>query len=157
MQEKRKILTENNLESAKRSAMDLIQRRKYTVYEVTQKLIKKGFSEEWAQKAAAYYEELGYLDDARYAMLYIKDALRLRGYGYRRIAEDLARRGVRRDLIDQTYADLDPDPVERLVPMLEKFAYPQSPQEEQKLYAYFLRRGFTYHEVSEAQRRLQEQ
>ena len=155
MQErKKKTPPTNDIDSAKRAAMDGIQRRKYTVFELTQKLIQKGFSEDLATEACLYYEELGYLDDRHYAVCFIKDAIRLKGYGYLRIAEDLYRRGISRDLVDELYPALDPDPVERLLPMLAKFATPQTPYEEQKLYAHFLRRGFSHSEVAAAQRRL---
>lgn len=147
----------NDLDSAKRAAMDGIQRRRYTVYELTQKLIKKGFSPDLAEAACRYYEEIGYLDDAHYAVCFVKDAIRLRGYGYRRIADDLQRRGVRRELIDAAYFPLDPDPAGRLLPMLQRLAPPATPQEEQKLYAHFLRRGFSAAEIAEAQRRLQDE
>lgn len=154
MQErKKKTPPTNDLDSAKRAAMDGIQRRKYTVFELTQKLIQKGFSQELATEACLYYEELGYLDDAHYAVCYIKDAIRLKGYGYRRIADDLRRRGVRQEIIDEAYGPLDPDPVERIIPQLRKFAAPTTPYEEQKLYAHFLRRGFSASEVAEALRR----
>ncbi len=154
MQErKKKTPPTNDLDSAKRAAMDGITRRKYTVYELTQKLIQKGFSEELASEACHYYEELGYLDDTHYAVCFIKDAIRLKGYGYRRIAEDLYRRGVRREIVEDVYPPLDPDPVARILPQLQKFAIPKTPYEEQKLYAHFLRRGFSASEVAEALRR----
>jgi SOS response regulatory protein OraA/RecX len=146
----------NDLDSAKRAAMDRIQRRRYTVYELIQKLVLKGFDEDLAREACLYYEGLGYLDDASYTVAFIKDAIRLKGYGYRRIAEDLRRRGVRQELIDEAYPDLDPDPVGRLLPQLEKWAAPTTPYEEQKLYAHFLRRGFSHSEIAEAQRRMEE-
>lgn len=156
MQErKKKTPLTNDLDSAKRAAMDGIQRRKYTVFELTQKLIQKGFSEDLAREACLYYEELGYLDDTHYAVCFIKDAIRLKGYGYRRIAEDLYRRGVGREIVDAVYAPLDPDPIGRVTAQLEKFAPPATPYEEQKLYAHFLRRGFSASEVAEAQRRLE--
>ncbi|MBO4954237.1 MAG: regulatory protein RecX [Clostridia bacterium] len=154
MQErKKKTPPTNDLDSAKRAAMDGIQRRKYTVYELTQKLIQKGFSEDLAREACLYYEELGYLDDTHYAVCFIKDAIRLKGYGYRRIAEDLYRRGVDRAIVEEVYPPLDPDPIERLGLQLEQLALPQNPYEEQKLYAHFLRRGFSASEVAEALRR----
>ena len=157
MQERKKNPPTNDLDSAKRAAMDGIQRRKYTVFELTQKLVQKGFSEDLAKEACLYYEELGYLDDTHYAVCFIKDAVRLKGYGYRRIAEDLYRRGVGREIVDEVYKPLDPDPVERIVMQLEKFSLPQSPNEEQKLYGYFLRRGFSASEISEALRRKEAQ
>jgi len=48
--------------------------------------------------------ELGLLDDARYAERFAEDRRLLDQWGRRRIASDLSRRGVRRELIDEALA-----------------------------------------------------
>ena len=51
-------------------------------------------------------ERLGVVDDATYARAFVRDRFNGRGYGPARLRQDLVRKGVARDTIDQALAEL---------------------------------------------------
>jgi regulatory protein len=65
----------------------------------------RGVGGEAIDAAVDELTETGYLDDARYAQRFAEDKRALQGWGSERIAGDLERRGVARELIEQALAD----------------------------------------------------
>ena len=63
-------------------------------------LVRKGEDERAVEAAVAEVRAGGYLDDAAYARRFADDRRRLDGWGAERIAADLARRGVERELYE---------------------------------------------------------
>jgi len=66
-------------------------------------------SAEDAEAAVTEVTEAGYLDDADFARCFVEDRRRLDGWGERRIAHDLARRGVPEELIEAALNDRGPE------------------------------------------------
>ncbi len=89
-------------------ALDLISARPLSRRELMDKLTARPrdrekeplATEEEAVWAADWLEELGYLDDAAYARTVVEHYAR-KGYGERKIQDELYRRGVPRDCWDQ--------------------------------------------------------
>jgi regulatory protein len=72
------------------------------VAEVRALLERRGVAGADAERALAEVAEAGYLDDARFARRLRDDRRALDGWGERRIASELARRGVPPELVDAT-------------------------------------------------------
>lgn len=90
-------------------ALDYLSYKPRTVHEVVQKLLHKGFDAAVVEETVARVSDLGYLDDAGYARDYVHRRFQTKGYGPRRLASDLKRRGVPRELIDAALTDLEDD------------------------------------------------
>ena len=102
-------LTDQSRRSAARQkAVRILGRRSMSRFELCAKLKEKGVAPQDADLAADWLEQLGALDDARYAEELVKH-YRLKGFGDIRVREELRRRGLSHDLIDDalcTPADL---------------------------------------------------
>jgi regulatory protein len=79
--------------------------RDRTVQEVILHLQRRGVSEERAETTIQTLAEQGFLDDARFAHLFVADKRRLEQWGSERIRRGLAARGISRHLVDAALAE----------------------------------------------------
>jgi regulatory protein len=98
-------------------------------------------------------EELGYLDDAAYAQRVVRHYA-AKGYGERKLRDELYRRGVPRDLWEAALADLD-DPAETIDAFVAKKLAGREPdrKELKKVSDALARRGYSWSDISAALRR----
>jgi regulatory protein len=131
-------------------ALRALARRDHSVAELERKLRERKFSETAAAAVMARLKESGYLDDRRFAERWAEAAVRNgRGYGVR-LRQDLARRGVSRDIIDEVLAGIASSCGEEaaLAALAERrFAgfvpAAASEREKRRVVAYLQRRGFS--------------
>jgi regulatory protein len=94
-------------------ALDLayahLNRRDRTVSEVRGHLQRRGVSEELAETAIQTIAGQGFLDDTRYARLFVADKRTLEQWGSERIRRGLLSHGIDRHLIEAALAE-EPDP-----------------------------------------------
>ena len=69
-------------------AVSLLSRREHTVKEITEKLKRKGYGQ-FCEKVTDRLISEGYLSDERFAKLYVRELINLKGYGKRRIRDEL--------------------------------------------------------------------
>lgn len=96
-------------------------------------------------------EELGFLNDARYAETVVRH-YSAKGFGERKLRDELYRRGVPRDLWDDALAQAE-DPSAAIDEFLHKKlkgARPEDPRELKKLSDSLARRGWTWPQISDA-------
>jgi regulatory protein len=79
-----------------------------TVAELRRKLARKEFDEAAIEHGIERCTAAGLLDDERYARAYVESRVR-RGHGAQRIRQDLAQRGIDRELIAQLLAEHEED------------------------------------------------
>ena len=85
------------------TAVRILAGRDHTRYEIRQKLKQRGFSPGAIRAAVAECERLNYIDDERTARIYIGQLVR-RGFGFRRIAIELRKKGLQgRRFEDKTW------------------------------------------------------
>ena len=87
----------------------------------------------------------GYLDDARYAIRFAEDKRALERWGGERIARELRRRGVGRELVDAALARQDRDGELRAAVELLAARLPQPPdddRERDRAWRLLVRRGY---------------
>lgn len=82
-------------------ALRLLGQRAYTEQGLFRKLCERT-DEENAAEAVARMAELGLVDDRDYARRCAADCVGLKGFSHRRAAQELARRGVAREIIEET-------------------------------------------------------
>jgi regulatory protein len=123
-------------------ALDLgyayLNRRERTVAEVRAQLERKGVSPELIDPAVQTFAEQGFLDDERFARLFVCDKRELEQWGSERIRRGLLARGIDRELAERAVAPGagDGDPVageeptelERALELLRR-RFPDPPRE----------------------------
>lgn len=110
---------ESNFSKAKGKAMDMLSRRAMSTKELRDKLMEKGFDSSIADMAIAEFTELGYLDDAAFAAMYIEQALEGKGWGKRKIKYELLQKGVDGAVINGVLEQFDEPPHQRMAELLQ--------------------------------------
>lgn len=143
------LRSEGGLHDAKQAALSLLARRAFSEAEMRSRLMSRGHPESVADRVVDRLRELGYLDDARFAASYSSGRFRSKGYGPRRILQDLRRRGVSDAVARQAVSTLqeDVDPVQAALASARKVwprlsREPDRRKREARLHGYLARRGF---------------
>lgn len=154
----RTILEEVLPKRAKLRAMNLLQKREYTVEALRRKLQQGGYPEAVTEEALAYVASYRYTDDLRYAVDYITchEADRSR----MRIEHDLTARGISRETMEKAWEQWQEqggimDEHAMIARLLQKKNYdPEHTdrKEQQRIYAFLMRKGFSAEVVCRAMR-----
>ncbi len=134
-------------------AIDLLSRKPMSEKELSDRMLRWGAGEEEIQAVCQRMEQLGYLDDSAYAGRIVRHYAS-KGYGERRIRDELYRRGVPRELWDQALEEL-PDPEDTVETYISAHLKGKSgdPKEFKRVSDALVRRGFSWSTVSEAMNR----
>jgi regulatory protein len=137
-----------------------LSRRERTTVETRTHLLEKGVTAERVEAAIGALQEQGYLDDARFAQLFVQDKRTLEQWGSERIGRALRERGVARELIDAAIAEgplLDRDEGEEseldraLALLRRRFATPpRDRRERDRAIGVLMRKGYDQEVVLEA-------
>ena len=147
---------------ARRLALDYVARRARTEAEVRRRLARAGFSESDADGAVAKLSEYNYLDDAAYALEFVKTRHASKGYGPSRLKQDLRRRGVAPGLIEaalgvlEEEADLGEAAFDHAAKRWGRLSGEEDMRKKRKkTYDYLLRRGYNFDEARRAVERVE--
>ncbi len=134
-------------------ALELLAGKPLSRRELERKLRQWGAGEDETAQLCDRLEELGYLDDARYAAQ-VAQHYAAKGFGVKKLRDELYRRGVPRELWDEALEQV-PDPAGDLDAFLAKKLAGRIPdrQELSRLSAALARRGYRWSDVSDALRR----
>jgi regulatory protein len=132
------------------AALRILTRRDYSQAELRQRLIDKGFDQERIDAALQRCLELGYLDDARYALNRATSLMNQGRAVGKRVLLDLRQHGVNEETAARALAlareacDEDQLLAEILERRFADFNYDSAPTKERRRVVHFLqRRGFT--------------
>jgi regulatory protein len=103
------VSEEERLQKALDLGYAYLNARDRTVSEVRRHLERRGVSEELADAAIQTLGRQGFLDDGRYAQLFVTDKRALEQWGSERIRRGLLSRGIDRQLVEAALAEA-PDP-----------------------------------------------
>lgn len=137
-------------------ALDLgyayLNTRDRTVGEMRRHLQRRGISEELTEAAIAILGKQGFLDDARFARLFVTDKRTLEQWGSERIRRGLLGRGIDRHLVDaalteppQAGDDEQPEAeLDRALALLRRRfpAPPQDRRDRNRALGMLLRKGY---------------
>ena len=156
-----KELDEKAFEELKRSsskaldrqkALEMLSRRPYSRRELKDKLLRRGTDEQSAQDCIAWLDEHGFLDDGEYAGAVARH-YSAKGYGAGRVKTELRRRGIERELADETLAEL-PENTEKIDAYIaRRLSDPKDRDSVRKIGAALFRRGYSWEEIRAALRR----
>lgn len=88
------MVTADEFIRAGKRALDLLAYRPRTERELRDRLLRDGFAGDPAEHAVARMCELGYVDDATFAVDFAASRFRSRGYGRHRLVRELRTRGI---------------------------------------------------------------
>lgn len=145
----RQIMTQILPRRAKLRSMNLLQSRDYTRKQLEDKLKQGEYPQECIEEALSYVESYGYIDDRRYAGDYIEYHIQTKSR--MRIETDLMRRGISKEVIRRAFEELGSlgvvqDEATMIFELLDKkkySAHTATKQEQQKMYGFLYRKGFS--------------
>ncbi len=112
-------LPEKELTRAQNTAYRYLSLRQRSRDEVLEKLRQKAFDDSVISAVLAALERLGYVNDREFARQWAAARVRVRGFGRRRIEQELRSKGISRDIIGETLARLFEDASEKEIAMRE--------------------------------------
>ena len=153
-QELFELIQASDARRAQEKALYLLEYRNYSKRELTEKIARTAASREAAQAAAGRMEELGLIDDRRFGEDYARELFSRKGYGARRAAQELRRKGLDQELVQELVEKyVSPEQSgENIRRVLEK-KYPTWREDEKvrrRAFAALQRLGYSYQEVREA-------
>lgn len=154
-------LDEEAFEALKRStskaldrqkALEMLSRRPYSRRELKDKLLRRGTDEQSVEDCIAWLDEHGFLDDGEYAGAVARHYT-AKGYGAARVKSELRRRGIERELADETLEAL-PENTEKIDAYIaRRLSDPKDRDSVRKIGAALFRRGYSWEEIRAALRR----
>jgi len=155
-EEKMKEITDyDELNFGKKIAFSFLNYKPRTEKEIRKKLKEKKISEASIEKVITILKNLKYLDDSKYAKMYLEEKLANNPKGKRVIAMKLAEKGINKEVIksviDKEYnEDTETQKAkELLAKYIKKVRAKSEMDKRQKCYRYLLSRGFDYEIVKE--------
>lgn len=132
-------------------ALYLLGLRDYACKELEKKLLTEA-RPEVAARVVERLSEVGLLDDERYAERLAQSLSRAKQYPKRRVAQELQRRGVDREIADYAAEEIDCEDYKLALALIEKKYYNKMTDREsrQKAMAALARRGFSYEAIRQA-------
>lgn len=124
-------------------ALSYLTARSRTVRETTEYLIRKGFSASEIHEAVARLLEIDLLNDMRTAREWVDYCLSCKPRGRDRLMMELSRRGIDREIILETLADVD-DSTEYAQALQLLAPRPVNTWPRDKLFRFLRYRGFSY-------------
>lgn len=140
-------------DEARQRALKILERRDVSRKMLLDKLTEKGISNADAEEVADWLCGLGVVNDERFAGLVARHYA-AKGYGKRRICDELYRRGIDRELWDTALDEL-PETDDTVDPAARrKAARRRSPPKAlQRAQGYLLRRGYSWDDIRAATER----
>lgn len=118
-EELHECITASDNKRCKDKAMWLISYRDHSRRELIDKLCRD-YSRESAENAVVRCEELGLVDDRRFARRYAADLMNLKHLSDKGIRQKLREKGIDRDLIDEVMEEYAVDDEEQIRIMIDK-------------------------------------
>ncbi len=137
------LLDESQRRRAQEKALYLLSLRDHSRVELERKLGREA-DEETAARMAERMEELGLVNDEKYARQMARDLVQRKHYPCRRAVQELCARGVARDTAQNAVEELEADDICQALELLRKKHYNRRSSEEgcRKAAASLARFGF---------------
>ena len=150
------IMTQLLPKRAKLRAMNLLQKRSYSVSQLRDKLVMGGYPAQVVQEAIEYVASFNYVNDDSYACDFIECSKEHKSK--RRIFQDLGARGISGEIAERAWEQMageDEEGLERVQirRWIEKKHFsPEtaSPKEMRSMTAFLYRKGFTIDNIRSA-------
>lgn len=140
-----------NYRKAFNKCADFLSRRDHSIKELKEKLLRT-VDEVSADKAIARFEQLGYLDDEKFAKSYAEHLYKNKNYSDNHVKQELYKKGISRDIVSEIIEDSEFDSVENIITIINKKYYSKLNAEngKEKVVAALMRKGFSYSDIKSA-------
>lgn len=142
------ILARDAVDRAVATAMRALDQRPQTRRELRTRLLRKQFTSETTEAALDKLQGFGYLNDERFAEVWIENRLAHRPRGKRMLEQELRQKGIDRQIVEDTVAGMDIDDRQAALEVARKrlgSVQSLSPDERRKkLTGILARRGFDF-------------
>lgn len=146
-----------NYEETKEKALRLLEFRAHSEFELKEKLIRAGSSEEDIERILEFCREYGFVNDEQYAKRKAKDLQKLKKYGRQRIISELKHKGIASDLIDLALCETDDNEEDILYPLVvKKLGGNFERKSIDKCIRYFAYRGYSFGDIKTCIERIRE-
>ena len=133
---------------AKEKALRLLAFRSHSENELCDKLIMAGAKREDLPYVMEFVKEYGFVNDAEYAVHLAKDLQNLKKYGKKRIIDELKKRGIASEYIENAVSELDGEERDTLLPLLERKLGGNFEQKNvDRAIRYFIYRGYKFEDI----------
>ena len=141
-------MSDHTDQEARRRALEMLGRRSMSRRELIDKLVQKGETQEAAEQTADWLVELRLLDDADYAEQIIRHYA-AKGYGQKRLEQELWRRGIEKELWNTALEEM-PEGDEALDRFIQSKLRGTDPdrKEEKRVADALQRRGYSWDQIS---------
>lgn len=145
------LMERSDARRAREKALYLLEHRSHSKRELTEKIARTAASREAAQAAADRLEEIGLIDDRAFAESYARELFLRKRFGALRVRQELSRKGIDRELIDQVMAPyLEEDTGEENIALVLAKRYPLWREDEKvrrRAVAALQRLGYSYGQI----------
>lgn len=150
------LVAKINYKKAVNKCYDLLSRRDHSVKELKSKLLRT-VDEKNADRAIEHMQELGYLDDEKYAQNLLEYLINNKKMSRSFIKQEMFKRGLSSDIIANTLEDVEIDSVSNIVEIImSKYLNKLKAQGgRDKVIAALMRKGFSYSDVRDALNRIE--
>lgn len=152
-EELRELIEKSDARRATEKALYLLEHRSHSKKELREK-VARAAGREAAQMAADRMEELGLIDDEAFARSYAKELFERKRFGAARVKQELFRKGIDRDIIEQVLEEAreEADPRSAIQELLlRKYpAYREDERVRRRAFAALQRMGYRYEEIRSA-------
>lgn len=142
------ILARDATDRAVSAAMRALEQRMQTSKELRTRLQRKGFASETIDAALVKLAGYGYLNDERFAELWIENRLAHRPRGKRMLEQELRQKGIDRQIVDETVSSMEIDDhtaaLELATKKLRSVHGLPLDEQKKKLTGVLARKGFDY-------------
>lgn len=146
------LIQQSDARRASEKALYLLEYRSRSKKELRDKVARVA-GKEAAQAAADRMEELGLVDDERYARAYAEELFDRKKFGAARVRQELYRKGIDREIIDQILAEYEEESQEEKIREILMRKYPGFREDEKtrrRAFAALQRMGYRYEEIRSA-------
>ena len=150
------ILRSMKLYSAVRKGLDLLGYSKNTPKALLEKLKKRGYASDIAEEAVAFLVNKGYIREEDDAVQFAENLVK-KGYGKKRIKQELFRKGFSEDVLREAlyFEDFDfSEACAKRIRSMGGVEIFETSEKRSKAIASLLRYGFSYEDIQEARKLL---
>jgi regulatory protein len=144
----KEILKQKGENEAKEAALRFLSFRRRTEKEVRDKLKKRGFDNKTVKSTIEKLKDHDLINDAEFATAWVKERLAYKPRGKKLLRQELWRKGIKKEIIDQVTEELCKDEDKVASELLEKIRRRYRNLEPQvarrRMLGVLLRRGFSY-------------
>ncbi|MSR81619.1 MAG: regulatory protein RecX [Candidatus Latescibacteria bacterium] len=139
---------EDELQKARQLGIQYLGRADRTVYQIRQRLVRASFSEVVIEQVLADFAQRRWLDDEQFARRWISSRLKKKPAGARRLANDLAQRGLAPETVARVLEEFSGalDNPEMMVELLRRqrgrYAGLDAPKAKRRMLDFLRRRGY---------------